>query len=51
MSGAIAAARGLRAQQKAMPVIGFLSASSPVPFASYVAPFGRLRRAVTQAET
>jgi putative ABC transport system substrate-binding protein len=39
MSGAIAAARGLRAQQKAMPVIGFLSASSPVPFASYVAAF------------
>jgi ABC-type uncharacterized transport system substrate-binding protein len=39
LGGVITSARRLRAQQKAMPVIGFLSASSPVPFASYVAAF------------
>jgi putative ABC transport system substrate-binding protein len=39
LGGAMTSARGLRAQQKAMPVIGFLSASSPGPFASYVAAF------------
>ena len=33
------AARGLRAQQKAMPVIGFLSSTSPGPFAPMVAAF------------
>ena len=39
LDGATALARVSRAQQKAMPVIGFLSASSPGPFASYVAAF------------
>jgi putative tryptophan/tyrosine transport system substrate-binding protein len=29
----------LRAQQKAMPVIGLLGAASPAPFAPYVAAF------------
>jgi putative tryptophan/tyrosine transport system substrate-binding protein len=37
LAGAMAAARGLRAQQKAMPVIGFLSGASPGPYAPYVA--------------
>src|SRR5207248_956104 len=39
LGGAMTAARGLRAQQKAMPVIGFLSASSPGPYAPYLAAF------------
>ena len=38
-AGAMTAARGLRAQQKAMPVIGFLSGVSPGPYAPYVAAF------------
>ena len=33
LGGAITAARGVRAQHKAMPVIGFLSATSPGPLA------------------
>ena len=33
------AARALRAQQKAMPVIGFLSSTSPGPFAPFLAAF------------
>jgi hypothetical protein len=33
LGGAMTAARGLRAQQKAMPVIGFLGSGSPGPFA------------------
>ncbi len=37
--GAVTAARALRAQQKAMPVIGFLSATSPGPLAPFVAAF------------
>jgi putative ABC transport system substrate-binding protein len=39
LGGAMAAARPLHAQQKTMLVIGFLSGTSPGPFASYVAAF------------
>src|SRR5207248_544393 len=35
----MSAARTLRAQQKTMPLIGFLSGTSPGPFAPYVAAF------------
>ena len=41
LGAAMTAARALRAQQKAMPVIGFLSSGSPGPFAPYVAAFHR----------
>jgi putative tryptophan/tyrosine transport system substrate-binding protein len=41
LGGALMTARGLRAQQKAMPVIGFLSSGSPGPFAPLVAAFGQ----------
>ena len=37
LAGAMTAARALRAQQKAMPVIGFLSSVSPGPLAASVA--------------
>ena len=36
---ALMAARAVRAQQKAMPVIGFLSLASPGPFAPFIAAF------------
>jgi putative tryptophan/tyrosine transport system substrate-binding protein len=39
LGGAMTAARALHAQQKAMPVIGFLGVGSPGPFAPYVAAF------------
>jgi putative tryptophan/tyrosine transport system substrate-binding protein len=39
LGGAMTAARALRAQQKAMPVIGWLSSPSPGPFAYQVAAF------------
>jgi putative ABC transport system substrate-binding protein len=39
LAGAMTAARGLGAQEKAMPVIGFLHFASPGPFALYVVAF------------
>jgi putative ABC transport system substrate-binding protein len=39
LGGAITAARTLRAQQKAMPVIGWLDSTAPGPSAPYVAAF------------
>jgi putative ABC transport system substrate-binding protein len=39
LGGAMTAAGALRAQQKAMPVIGFLHFASPGPFALYVVAF------------
>src|SRR5260370_5674804 len=39
LAGAMTAARALRAQQKAMPVLGFLSSASPGWFAPFVAAF------------
>ena len=39
LGGAMTAARALRAQQKAMPVIGFLGGTSPGPSAPFVAAF------------
>jgi len=41
LAGAMAAPRALRAQQKAMPVIGFVSGASLGPFAPFVAAFHR----------
>ena len=39
VGGAITWARALRAQQKAMPVIGLLNSTSPGPNAPFVAAF------------
>ena len=39
LGGVMTAARALRAQQKAMPVIGYLSSGSPGPNAPNVATF------------
>jgi putative ABC transport system substrate-binding protein len=39
LGGMMPAARALRAQQKAMPVIGFLGVASPGPYAPFVAAF------------
>src|SRR6202023_1482346 len=39
LGGAMMTARTLRAQQKAMPVIGYLNSASPGPAAPYVAAF------------
>src|ERR1700747_2439271 len=39
LGDAMTAAPSLRAQQKAMPMVGFLSGASPGPFAPYVAAF------------
>jgi putative ABC transport system substrate-binding protein len=41
LSGAFAAPRALRAEQKPMPVIGFLSSASPGANTPYVAAFGQ----------
>jgi putative ABC transport system substrate-binding protein len=41
LGGMMPAAQPLHAQQKAMPVIGFLGGTSPGPFAPYVAAFHR----------
>src|SRR5690242_12640408 len=41
LAGATTAPRALRAQQKTIPVIGFLSGASPGPFAPFVAAFGQ----------
>jgi len=39
LGGAMTAARALQAQQKAMPVIGFLGSTSPGPYTPFVAAF------------
>jgi putative ABC transport system substrate-binding protein len=39
LGGAMTAARAVRAQQKAMPVIGYLGSESPGPMAPLVAAF------------
>ena len=41
LGGAMTAPRALGAEQKAMPVIGYLASASPGPNASYVSAFGQ----------
>jgi len=41
LGGVATAPRALRAQQKAMPVIGFLGSTAPGPYAPFVAAFRR----------
>jgi putative ABC transport system substrate-binding protein len=41
LGGAMTVGRALRAQQKAMPVVGFLGVTSPGPFAPFIAAFHR----------
>src|SRR5271165_2128977 len=41
LGGAMTASRSLRAQQKAMPVIGYLGIASPVPAVPFLAAFHR----------
>src|SRR5262245_47446094 len=41
VGGGLTAGRTLCAQQKAVPVVGFLSSVSPGPFGSYMAAFRR----------
>jgi hypothetical protein len=41
LGGALTVGRGLRAQQKAMPAVGYLHFASPGPFTPIVAPFLR----------
>ena len=41
LGGAMTAAGALRAQQKAMPVIGYLGGAAPAPFARLSPPFAR----------
>jgi putative tryptophan/tyrosine transport system substrate-binding protein len=41
LGGALTVTRPLRAQQKPMPVVGFLSSASLGPFAPFVAAFHR----------
>src|SRR5499427_7644144 len=39
VGGAVTAPRALRAEQKAMPVVGYLNSASPGPAAPYMAAF------------
>jgi len=41
LGSAPASSRSVRAQQRAMPVIGFLGSTSPGPYAPFVARFAR----------